>query len=131
MLNLKKLFISCYFDNKQQILAVFLYRDKKNNASIFSCQIPRRCRFCWIDILNIAGTCKMCALKKRGGGCKSSSILFYLASFILCKIDPLCEKNEWNSKTFLQMNKIWLASRTVKKKIVAEIDSDSETIWIN
>lgn len=23
MLNLKKLFISCYFDNKQQILAVF------------------------------------------------------------------------------------------------------------
>lgn len=74
----------------------------------------------------------MCALKKKGGGgCKSSSILFYLASFILCKIDPLCEKNEWNSKTFLQMNKIWLASRTVKKKIVAKIDSDSETIWIN
>lgn len=65
---LKKLFISCYFDNKQQILAVFLYRDKKNNASFFSCQIPRRCRFCLIDILSIAGTCKMFALKKKGGG---------------------------------------------------------------
>lgn len=94
MLNLKKLFISCYFNNKQQILAVFLYRDKKNNASIFSCQIPRRCRFCLIDILSIAGTCKMFALKKKGGAGKSCSILFYLASFILCKIDPLCEKNE-------------------------------------